>query len=75
MANIQLRITGMTCQNCVSHVSDELTDIDGVEDVMVTLDAEGTSDVRVVVKSEVTDNQLREAVDEAGDYVLVDIVR
>lgn len=75
MANIQLRITGMTCQNCVSHVSDELTDIDGVEDVMVTLDAEGTSDVRVVVKGEVTDNQLREAVDEAGDYVLVDIVR
>ncbi|NLW14583.1 MAG: heavy-metal-associated domain-containing protein [Trueperella sp.] len=75
MANIQLRITGMTCQNCVSHVSDELTDIDGVEDVMVTLDAEGTSDVHVVVKSEVTDNQLREAVDEAGDFVLVDIVR
>lgn len=75
MANIQLRIDGMTCGNCVAHVSEELTELDGVADILVTLNATGTSEVQVTTDGEVTDEQLREAVDEAGDYHIVDIVR
>lgn len=75
MANINLRVNGMTCQNCVAHVSDELTAIEGVEDIMVALDAKGTSEIHLVTDGEITDEQLHEAIDEAGDYELVDISR
>ncbi|MDP9806483.1 copper chaperone CopZ [Trueperella bonasi] len=75
MAHIQLRIDGMTCDNCVAHVSEELTELDGVADVLITLNTSGTSEVQVVTDGEVTDEQLREAVDEAGEYHIVDIVR
>ena len=75
MANINLRVNGMTCQNCVAHVSDELTAIEGVEDIMVTLDAKGTSEIHLDTGGEITDEQLHEAIDEAGDYELVDISR
>lgn len=75
MANINLRVNGMTCQNCVAHVSDELTAIEGVEDILVTLDAKGTSEIHLVTDGEITDEQLHEAIDEAGDYELVDISR
>ncbi|WP_322787193.1 heavy-metal-associated domain-containing protein [Trueperella bialowiezensis] len=62
----------MTCNNCVSHVTEELTAISGIDEVIVTLDADGTSTVEVV--GEATDDQLREAIDEAG-YDLVRIER
>lgn len=75
MANIQLRIEGMTCNNCVAHVSDELNELDGVAEVLVTLNATGISDVQVITDGKVSDEQLREAVDEAGDYQIVDILR
>ena len=34
-------VTGMTCGNCVKHVTEELTEIDGVTDVAVDLVAGG----------------------------------
>ena len=39
-SQISLQITGMTCAACVSHVSDALLSVDGVEDVAVNLATE-----------------------------------
>ena len=40
-------VTGMTCEHCVASVTEELEELDGVQDVEVTLDGG-----RVVVTSE-----------------------
>ena len=67
MAEKSYTVSGMTCEHCVHAVSDEVGKIAGVESVNVDL-ASG----RVTVTGEgYTDEQIREAVDEAG-YVLVD---
>lgn len=73
MTQIQLMVDGMTCHNCVAHVTAELAELAGVEDVTVTLGS--PSKVTVVSNKPITDDELREAVDEAGDYELVNIVR
>lgn len=64
------RVTGMTCDHCVRAVTDEVSAIPGVHDVEVDLVAGGTSVVRVVSASELAEDSVREAVDEAG-YELV----
>ncbi|MEI7453241.1 MAG: heavy metal-associated domain-containing protein [Actinomycetes bacterium] len=38
-------VTGMTCANCVRHVTQAVTDVDGVESVIVDLEA-GTAIVQ-----------------------------
>ena len=40
-----LRVDGMTCGNCVRHVDEALREIEGVEDVVVSL-AEGRAQVK-----------------------------
>lgn len=75
MSTITLKVTGMTCQHCVGHVTEELTELDGVTSVDVVLDPQGTSEVRVAASGEVTDADLLAAVDEAGDYRVVEIAR
>lgn len=65
------RVTGMTCDHCVRAVTDEMTAIPGVRDVEVDLVAGGTSEVRVVSEAPLTEDAVREAVDEAG-YQLAD---
>lgn len=64
-------VAGMTCGHCVSAVTEELTQLPGVQDVSVDLVADGTSRVRVVSETSLDDMQVRAAVDEAG-YQLVD---
>jgi copper chaperone len=60
-------VTGMTCAHCVSSVTGEVAKVVGVHNVDVDL-ASGT----VAVSGEgFTDEQIREAIDEAG-YALVD---
>jgi copper ion binding protein len=60
-------VTGMTCAHCVSSVTGEVTKVAGVQSVDVDL-AAGT----VAVSGDgFTDEQIREAIDEAG-YELVD---
>ena len=65
MAKRTYMITGMTCGHCVSSVSGELGKIAGVSSVDVVL-ATGQVDV---TGDGYTDDQIREAVHEAG-YVL-----
>lgn len=55
-------VQGMTCQNCVNHVTEEVSEIDGVENVAVDL-ASGRLDVTA---SEVDDAAVKAAVEEAG---------
>jgi copper chaperone CopZ len=60
------RVTGMTCDHCVRAVTDEVSAIPGVRDVEVDLVAGGESTVRVVSEDALSEDTVREAVDEAG---------
>lgn len=59
-------VTGMTCGNCVKHVTEELTEIDGVTDVAVDLVTGGDSPVTITTEGPVTQDAIAAAVDEAG---------
>ncbi|MCA5894500.1 heavy-metal-associated domain-containing protein [Isoptericola sp. NEAU-Y5] len=61
-----LGVTGMTCANCVAHVTSDLKDVAGVEDVTVELNVGGESEVAVFSDEPLDEAALREAVDEAG---------
>ena len=61
-----LGVTGMTCGNCVAHVTKDLAAVAGVDDVTVALHAGGTSEVAVFSAQPLDEAALREAVDEAG---------
>ncbi|WP_316669770.1 heavy metal-associated domain-containing protein [uncultured Propionibacterium sp.] len=58
-------VTGMTCEHCVDHVTEEVSAIDGVTGVEVAL-----ADGSMVVTSDVPIDfaRITEAVEEAGDY-------
>jgi copper chaperone len=63
-------VTGMTCEHCAAAVTQELTALDGVEDVAVALAAGGTSTVTVTSAAPLDPGQVAAALDEAGDYRL-----
>lgn len=65
-----LRISGMTCEHCVAHVTEELEALDGVKNVSVILNKGGQSVATVVSDIVLSDAALAEAIDEAGDYTL-----
>ncbi|NLI19069.1 MAG: heavy-metal-associated domain-containing protein [Actinomycetales bacterium] len=71
---ITLKVAGMTCAHCVHHVSSDLSALDEVAEVMVTLNAGGTSDVLVTLNEDIPDEKLAETIDEAG-YRLVGVER
>jgi copper chaperone CopZ len=56
-------VNGMTCGHCVSAVTDELTRLPGVRDVLVELP---TGAVTVVSDGPLPLDEVRIAVDEAG---------
>ena len=60
-------VAGMTCEHCVSAVSSEVGRVEGVEKVGVDL----ASGQVTVTGDGFADEQIRDAVDEAG-YALVD---
>ena len=63
-----LKVSGLTCSNCVRHVSEELEEVEGVN-------KGGVSDVMVVSDVHLDDQALADAVDEAGNYTLEAIER
>jgi copper chaperone len=63
-------IAGMTCSHCVSAVTSELQQLDGVSDVSVELVAGGVSSVTVVSDGALDGAQVAAAVDEAGYEVV-----
>ena len=72
MTQSTYRVTGMTCGHCVQAVSSELKAIDGVTDVTVDLDAAGASTVTVTSAGPLQPEQVSAALDEAGEYRLVE---
>ncbi|PHP53395.1 heavy-metal-associated domain-containing protein [Actinomyces ruminis] len=70
-----LRISGMTCEHCVAHVTEELEALDGVKNVSVILNKGGQSVATVVSDIVLSDAALAEAIDEAGDYTLEAVER
>lgn len=61
-----VNVSGMTCGHCVMSVTEELTELEGVESVDVDLVAGGVSPVVVTSTRELSEDELREAVEEAG---------
>lgn len=70
---ITVEVTGMTCGHCKMHVEEELGALAGVTGVDVALNTEGAS--IVTISGEATDEEIREAIDEAGGYTVVSITR
>ena len=67
MATSTWTVTGMTCGHCVASVTEEISEIPGVESVDVVLDS---GIVTVTSDSDLERAQVEEAVTEAG-YTLV----
>ena len=65
-----LKISGLTCEHCVAHVTEELEALPGVKNVSVILNKGGQSVATVVSDVRLEDAALAEAIDEAGDYTL-----
>lgn len=59
-------VDGMSCQHCVKAVTTEVSKIDGVLNVTVTLHPDVPSEVMVVSETALDPDALRAAVDEAG---------
>ncbi len=59
-------VSGMTCSHCVSSVTEELTAIEGVDDVSVELSAGGASRVEIRSSAPIADAEIQSAVEEAG---------
>ncbi len=68
--NTIVNISGMTCGHCVASVTEELQEIDGVENVEVDLDKSGISTTTITSSKELSDSEISEAVAEAG-YLVV----
>ncbi len=61
-------VTGMTCGHCVAHVTEEVSAVEGVTDVQVTLEG-GRMVVTSVAPIDLA--KVKEAVSEAGEYEVV----
>lgn len=59
----KIYIEGMSCDNCAKHVQKALIQVDGVKDVMVSLEGK-YADVELAY--DVDDKLLKEAVEDAG---------
>jgi len=59
-------VEGMTCSHCVSSVTEELSEVDGVQQVAVELRPGAASVVTVTSSGPISDDAVRAAVEEAG---------
>ena len=67
MAESTYVVSGMSCEHCVRSVTEEVSELDGVEDVAVDL---SSGEVTVTGTDQVSREAVRGAVQEAG-YELV----
>ncbi len=59
----ELKIEGMSCKHCVKHVTNALSDVDGVIDIKVSLE---NKNALVILNKEVADQTFIDAIDEVG---------
>lgn len=65
----KISIEGMSCQHCVSHVKEALSELNGVTNVDVDLEAKSAI---LEASADVKDEDIKYAVDDAG-YDVVSI--
>ena len=70
MITTTLKVTGMSCEHCVNAVTSELTGLVYVSAASVGLVPDGVSLVTVTSSGPLADDDVRAALDEAGDYQL-----
>lgn len=70
MSTQSIKVEGMSCDHCIHAVTEELVKIDGVNNVNVTLNPDGPSNIDFDVDTEIAMTDLAAAIDEAG-YTLV----
>ncbi|MDY2941104.1 MAG: cation transporter [Varibaculum sp.] len=71
---IDVDVEGMSCGHCVQHVTEALQNLSPVKNVAVTLKPGEASEVKVVTDTEIADEDIKAAIDEAG-YDVVGIRR
>jgi copper chaperone len=64
-------VSGLTCDHCVHAVKSEFSALAGVSEVSVDLVPGGESKVTVTSAAALDLDDVRNALDEAGDYQLV----
>ncbi|ALE07450.1 heavy metal transporter [Arthrobacter sp. ERGS1:01] len=65
-----VNVSGMTCGHCISSVTEELTELKGVQDVAVELNSGGLSEVTITSTLTLDPAEIGEAIAEAG-YLMV----
>lgn len=70
MNTTTINVSGMTCGHCVSSVTEELTELKGVETVSVDLNDGGISEVTITSTLTLDPAEIGEAIAEAG-YLMV----
>ncbi|AZN30518.1 copper chaperone [Flaviflexus salsibiostraticola] len=63
MTTTEYQVTGMTCGHCERHVTEEVTQVEGVESIEVSHE---TGRLVVTSSQEISDAAIVAAVDEAG---------
>ncbi|RRD94582.1 copper chaperone [Clostridiales bacterium COT073_COT-073] len=66
----ELKIKGMSCGHCVKHVTNALSEVEGVSELQVNLEK---ANATMQVTDQVSNEALIEAVTEAG-YEVVEII-
>ena len=64
-------VTGLSCQNCVNHVTEAISGLDGVHSVTVDLEPKGTSTIQVEASRSLSHDEVQAALAEEGNYSLV----
>lgn len=64
--NTTVGVSGMHCGHCVSSVTEELQELEGVQDVAVDLNKDGVSVVTITSASGLDPTEISEAIAEAG---------
>ena len=62
MSNLNVKIEGMSCNNCVRHVTEALEELEGVTGVQVNLEQK----YALVTPAEISQDAIKAAVEEAG---------
>lgn len=65
--NVIIKIEGMACQNCVKHVKAALEQIEGIQQVQVSLEEKQAT---ILVDKEVEEEEIKKVIEEAGYKVV-----
>lgn len=70
MAEQSVPVSGLTCDGCVSTVTEQLASLPGVTSIHVSLVPRGVSTVVVATEREVPDAELQAALSRGGSFTI-----